>query len=626
MNRPDLSQANTIDIINDYLKWNNFPLKWNKEGVCHGLALIHTKYTIEDKEDVFFSMLDKIARFSHKENLYPLSESGYDDINHFIAQVVLAFDPGDFDKTYRQHNAYKTVMVDSRPLQTDFILPLITTREHWAGIFKSLDLQPGEVGLLSSPNHTISLHREKGKYVVYDPNYYEGKKTFKSEAALVKELTKNVFHFEDGTMIMTLNILQKEGYVPNATARPSPLDILKNELLKNPDARNAETHFNDHAITQIDYAALTDNKAILELLLQPKDDLSEEELDRIGGRAILNDNADNLSVLLDKSQEVTEKNLNVMEHWITFALSFGSKQCFDKLIKNPVGKIAMEKLINDFPRELLVFAAKGGNPDLLTSMTTMQQSKEGFLIHLHKDDSPELILHPRTPIDSLHDNSSISASEDSPNLLSGKPSYAIHPVNILHCNYKKENVITAIIDQGSVECLDIALKKLKEENLPLGNDEMKEYLLMAIRRNNPYIVTRLVEQHPQEMKDILSKVTMSIKLAHKTDLSILRLLQDNNARLSPAVINVIKEKESHSLSFITILGIKLASFTEFIKQTMGLQKDLAIKDNPDAPASSESKTLSFKERNLEQRRTLDEAAHLSSESAVAEEGIAQPTP
>lgn len=52
MTLPIRSQGNLINIINEYLEWNNLPC------FCHGLAVVHAKYELADIIKYGFINLD----------------------------------------------------------------------------------------------------------------------------------------------------------------------------------------------------------------------------------------------------------------------------------------------------------------------------------------------------------------------------------------------------------------------------------------------------------------------------------------------------------------------------------------------------------------------------------------
>ncbi|USQ12705.1 hypothetical protein J2N86_08265 [Legionella lytica] len=79
----NISQAKTITVINNYLKWHNLPVHWNNTGVCNGLAVVHVHYALQGKEDVFFKMLHKISAMSQGDfSQSTVNDSPEEDLDH----------------------------------------------------------------------------------------------------------------------------------------------------------------------------------------------------------------------------------------------------------------------------------------------------------------------------------------------------------------------------------------------------------------------------------------------------------------------------------------------------------------------------------------------------------------
>lgn len=575
----NIAQINTIKIINDYLKWHNLSIKWNETGVCNGLATVHAQYTLAGKEDVFFKMLHRITDMSagiHSES--ETHDPVYEDVDHFIGQVVLAYDPHSFENNLTQSNAYKTLKVDGKAIETDFTLPLVTSKNNWQQIFKELDLQTGEVVKVDSPTHAISIHKSNGHYVVFDPNYPEGKKIIQTEQGLLDELNKNVFRFSGTNLAMTLAILKKEGTQTSSTRRTAA-EICK-DYLKTPEDLNAQASYGAKSITNINLAVKRGDKEMVEAFLAQKDNWDAKELQELAKQAALSGNIQGFEPVFNKLQSGSNDS-DIYKDIIEMALISGNKEIFDQIIQTESGKEGYKAFLGQF-REYtphLNAAVMGGNPDLITTLIND--------IKQYERENPGKKIPSQRLDDFLND------VPDKPQPFSMAP-HILGPEHEAYAIY----TIQFAIEMGKADCLDRLLNELKKEGHYPSTNQQKDYLVFAIKQNDIRMVDSLLKHmKPEQIPSITEGLRMSVHQAEKTNLHILNKLQNNGAKFSSAVKNVMKEKALHQLGMTEVLGVKLVAFVEYVQIGLGLKEHLSI-----------DKTSEFKQRYQAQKENAPNVA------------------
>ncbi|WP_367606119.1 hypothetical protein [Legionella sp. W05-934-2] len=549
MPKSTISQGNAIDIINDYLAWHNLPIELNRNGVCHGLAIIRAQYIFEGKEEEFFKMLEKIVDMS-QGNFTEITTSDdplSGDIDHFIFQVLIAYKPDVYDKRYTQRNAHEIIKVAGHPLVSDFTLPLVTSKTNWVSIFKELNMQDGEVFNASSPNHTISIYRKNGQYVVYDPNYNLGRKTFNNEEQLVEELRKNVFVFDGGNLALVLKQLRPADKPANANRR-SAQDFYNRYL----DVKQ-KAKYDNHEVTTLQLACTENDDTLLKTLFKKSEKIDLDTLEN--SIAIATSlNADRTLDAILNYQDIDGNRLFTKPDSVNLAillsLKNGSMECFKVILKEPTGDSAYRSFINPTSSSsnfIIKSAAQGGNPDLLRQIL---------------QDMDNSVPSPVTLAEKL---------------------FAVDKIG--------RNTLTATIEGGSSECLKILLERLSSEKFDVDVKQYEALLGLAIEKNNFLMVDHLLNHMPERQKQsIIVRLNLSVSQAEKTDLHILNSLEKNGADFSGSVKMVMKDKQTHKLSSTSILGVKLTSFVEYIKIKLGLTKHISF----DEKAVNKEKVWDFK--------------------------------
>lgn len=570
MENPDISQAKTITIINNYLKWHNLPIKWNATGVCNGLATVHAHYVLQGKEDIFFKILHKISAMSEGDfNQSTVCDSPDEDIDHFISQIVLAYDPNLFEKTMSQRDSYKALKIDGKPLDSDFVLPLITSEENWAEILKDMDLQHGEVLKIESPNHAISIHRLNGEYVVFDPNYREGRKKFNSEAELMTELRTNVFEFQDSNMALTFTRITRSGFKHSSSfEQATPEDYARKYI-----DLNAIASFDNKTITSAALIARYANEQLMQIGLN-KDknkNWTALELERLGIEAILRNNTQSIIPILtqlnlcpENTKQEKEDKQTAFLSMILYSLKFGRAEVLNKLIENDLGKEVFQCIGGE---QLLNMAARGGNKELLidilekiqTNLTIKTQEES----EAPKSENIEEIALSGMEEEIQSGSLADLLGEDSMIELSMPTQLALM---ILKKDSDGNNPITLAIKGHSPECLEVLLNKLKQEGYILSEKKQQKYLLLAIHTNNPHMVDTLISNmRPEQAADIVSKISLSAEQVKKLNIHILKTLEQNGMSFDKPSQDIITEKASREMSIFEIIGAKLVKFFDYIQ-------------------------------------------------------------
>lgn len=92
-----------------------------------------------------------------------------------------------------------------------------------------------------------------------------------------------------------------------------------------------------------------------------------------------------------------------------------------------------------------------------------------------------------------------------------------------------------------------------------------EYLLESIKQNQSYMVAYFLKDIPPEH---LKTIYMSVSAVERTNLHILRQLQNYGVPFSDMSKAVFEQKEHHFVGLKRILGIFLCKFTDFLKELL----------------------------------------------------------
>ena len=515
---PNIDQGTIIDNLNKYLEWNNLPLRMNKTGVCNGLASVYAKYALAGNEKEFMDMLSYIA-----ENKVPVIMESKVDI--FVAEIILSYFPEEFNQKLNQTNSMQTLSINNKPLKSSFDLALATCDENWGEIIFNLKLNENEVMRVSSSKHVISIRKEQGVYIVYDPNYISGKKEFHNEQDLVNELHNNVFKYNNGLLGMSIQVIRN----PESPERnfPSVTEIYS-KYLNEENINDAAKYSNGNGIfTNIRQATATNHIEAINKLIEIG--ASDDSIAEATYTAVQHNCTDALASLL---LCINEKNINVnIELLFDLALIFGRKECFDILLKNDKCKAKMEK---SYTIETAILkAATGGNFGLLKQVYEMK-----------------LVSEEETPIEILFNN--IHNIDKAP----------IQTTDKLDANKAiKDNISTALMS-GSVKCVRFMLEKLEKTDLAPTETEKMQYLLLAIKENKSDIVDFLMDN---VSKNSLQTIKMGSSAIEKTELNILKALQEKGVKFSKVEKAIIAQKEHKTAGVMLSIGIMLNKFTDYCR-------------------------------------------------------------
>ncbi|HHT0593161.1 TPA: hypothetical protein ACTXXA_001209 [Legionella anisa] len=596
MENPNISQAKTITIINNYLKWHNLPIKWNETGVCNGLATVHAHYVLQGKEDVFFKILHKISAMSEGDfNQSTVSDSPDEDIDHFISQVVLAYDPNLFEKTLSQRESYKALKIDGKPLDSDFVLPLITSEENWAKILKDMDLQRGGVLKIESPNHAISIHRLYGEYVVFDPNYREGRKKFNSEEELMTELRTKVFEFQDSNMGLTFTRINRSGFKHSSSfEKATPEDYARKYL-----DLNAIASCQDKTITSAILIARYGNEQLMQICLNKDTNKTwtATELEHLGIEAVMRNNNQSIIPILaqldscpeNTNQEKEDKNSAFLS-MILYSLKFGRAELMNKLIENDKGNEVFQCISGE---QLLNMAARGGNKELLIDILEKIQTN----LSIKTQEESEATRSANIEETGFSGMEEVIQSDSLADLLGEDLMFELSiPSPLAKMILKKDsdgnNPITLAIKGHSPECLEVLLNKLNDEGYILSEKKQQKYLLLAINSNNAQMVDKLISNMgPEQAADIVSKISLSAEHVKKINIHILKTLEHNGMNFDKSSQDIMAEKASRKMNIFEIIGIKLVKFFDYIQSVFELNCSAENEDTfsptPDSLALTE---------------------------------------
>lgn len=601
---PNRAQGNLIQLINQYLEWNNLPLRWDEGGVCNGLSHVYAKYVLAGKEERFFNTIDKILELYNRG--FDVSDALIpdEDIDHFICQVILAHSPDLFDKQYNQTNSvdFINTNTNTRPMSVDLIASMATTKENWIKIFKDeLKMQEGEVFIIRSAKHTVTLKRTNNQYELYDPNYHQGKKIFANESELIEELDTNVFWFNSdlngqqrlknnnfmGLAVHKITSGEENQNISRKSAvdlyeqYTDPIDVSQSHEISGEPIPNSVllTEIHDDEFHSKIFENFNDSVDFRRL---PVDVISANNYGML--TAVINRMCD---FHPDKTEQIEKEIVDLLARKGKLAL-------FQQLTQTDMHETYM-KTIRDpgQAHNLLCYAAEGGQAELIKKVLT-------DINNIHQR---SLNCNERDSLSPMPTNTRVSAENRRSDFV--EENHFVDPRDAaqLVCTKNFEtgkDIIEAAIKSGSHEAVSVLLKEL-HNNIVLSPRKVANYLEQAIEKNNYHMVKSLLKCCDDATStQLMQNLNIRITLAEKTQHAILRLLKEKGAQFSGSVDKIYQSKMNHSMSFWDNIGISLASFVEFIKN----QKLVEIKLKPTtATQTPDIKDRANAKRNFRQYKS-----------------------
>lgn len=555
-----LGQDLLIENLNREFKKLRFPAQFhfNEGGVCNGLAMVYAQYVLQgpEKEAEFFKVLQIIADGElNEEEKYGLQPGS---ILLFASQVLLAYQPGQYNLSQTQSTGMQMLNIDGKPLVSSFDFALAASDKEWGSVFAKIGLQNDEVMIVQSINHAISVRKVDDKYRVYDPNYATGFKEFASEEALVRELHKKVFGYGKGNLGMEVHVVRN----PEAASRQVPFpdiqELYKQHLPLPPKNTTAKLGSKTFDTLAVGAAVVTDPQVIKHLIIETNAD--SETIFTAAKQAVSHNNVAALGPLLDSinaESESTEKLKSLIE----IAIGSGRLEAYDQ-----VEKYFSECYAKENVSYLLILAAKGGNPKVLERfLVTMQPVQEAYIDELVTENMDNGVL-----------------TTEGMEREQAKEIY----LQIFMTKKMVEGIQASLgpaIEKGNTECIKVLLNQLNNYKQPLDEKQLLDYFLKAIEHNQPYALEKLIDAHPEMSKSVLKLVSMSPLSVQRTDLDVLRLLQHHGMPFSAQAEEIIQSKEKDQYrSFTTTINLLINHIQNFFgkkqlkyddKQLLAMKKD-----------------------------------------------------
>lgn len=505
-----IHQTIIIRNLNNYLQWNNLPFRMNERGICNGLSSICAMHIVAGKKNEYYKLREKISKLD--------SESALDsEINHFVAQIIVSHDPAVLDPELTQLQSINTLDIDNEHLSSSFNLALVTSAHNWSEIVKDIDLQEGEAMLVGSANHRVNVSKSNGKYIIDDPNYAEGWKEFNTEKELVSELQAEVFKYDKQLSLlgMRIQVIRHPDKKNDNRNFPKVTDLYdkyldSNNVNQTAIARGAVF---DHFRFAIGFDDIEAVKKLIEIGIKDPDPIKS-----VYG-AISCNSINVLNVLLE---QVKEEDKDKLFDAIWVALSYGRKKAFDNILEHFDFKIQFLNLLSNEDKEknaekIICYAAMGGNVELIETVLDHCKAVQ--------------------PIDSIIKTAIFNA-----------------------------------IDSGSVESVKLLIDKLKPDSSNLDEKNWSEYLVCAIKNNQPRMVEYLMDEIINN--DIHITISLSKAAIKGTDIGILRTLRDNAIDLSPEAKALIEKTPARQPGILLAMGRMLYAFTDFVKETIFNQQKI----------------------------------------------------
>ena len=426
----------------------------------------------------------------------------------FITHVLLSFIPEQYNKKLSQAQAIQAFGQSETVLEVGMVLD----DNQWQSVIKDIDLKDDEVMLVNSINHTVAVSRKKGKYIVYDPNYLLGDHPIRSERALIQELHQNVFAYKGKNLGLRVNIVKKKSNEVSLIKRNALFLYQKYVSIENVN----DIGFIDDKTTRSLLLAIecSDEESVLYLL-----SLGAKMDDRAMAKSIFGNHANVVRQLIqDKSTGESTVNNNIIT-----AIEDGRLEAFDALMTHSRYKKQFDTVFLNTNKPMLIkMAAKGGN--LLLFQFIIEKCKEN-----------------KEP---YHDIKSAMKKHD-------------------HCY----QALIASIDGGSVDCIKCLIQTLNDHQIEISDDDKMKAFLHALKSNQLYVCLTLLKELPPED---LSHIEMSLGRVEKTNVYILKELQNHGVVFSEKAEAIMAKKEQRAIGLLLLIGIELEKFFEYITKKQGI--------------------------------------------------------
>lgn len=504
----NVNQSHAIKNLNQYLAWHNLPVRVDDMGICRGLASVYAKYAIQDQQKKFFELLSKIATMTTGTELD-------DEINHFVVEIVLSQMPHKLNASITQRESIETLQIEGQALKPSFELAMVTSDKNWCEIIKGFQLQNNEVMLVCGVSHAIAISKKNNNYIIYDPNYSSGFKTFSTEEQLIKELHHNLF--SPALLGLQIQIIRDP---KDSTPRefPSLNGLYKQYLVPTELSESKKWSVNNLNLA----IRLNDKEAMDELFAKGFIDKDPIGAARVAIRW------NSFALLPTLLQKIPVEDYQRLHLLFISALEGGCAESFHELLKHDALNSCFQEVQcqEEFAANRIYYAAKGGNSELLQ-----------YLINAYKE--------------------------------RGKPQPLSEHVIAGKIIEGDSNALKIALITGSSQCVSLLLEQLKKVNYQLTDKQLACYLVNAIAANQPHsvaILINVIKALPKESQNnIFSSIHMSTHSVEGTDLSILRQLKANNVPFSATAHGVIERKENRPIGFLLAIGITLQKFSDYIR-------------------------------------------------------------
>ena len=502
---PKLNQGRLINVLNAYMRSNNFVHQLNTQGVCNGLSSVYAKYVLEGKKAAFEEMLQYISE--DLKLTAEITEDNQKKINNFIMEILVSAQPEMFNYRLNQSRSTETLSISGEPLKSSFNFGMVANDDAWVAILESISLSTNEVLKVSANNHTVAVSRQdNGNYVVYNPNYASGFKTVDSVKELMTELHQKVFNFENKPIdlaepigLLLFVIPRPDALItpdPDAPPRALPQVSRLYELYQDKDTINIKNNNNIDTI-RLAIIAGVDSEAISALLLRTEGTNNDAAVD-LAVCAIGFQNSSALSVLLPYITDDTSRGALVL-----LALSKGG-ETLDELLKDANFNEMYQQLLLGSPGGLIDHVNASGNDNLLKDTLDNIAQKNG--------DKAENVLRK-----------------------------AIFARNSVTGN----DAITTAIKLGNTACFRLLMDTCNTAKNPMTEEQIRAYLIESIQANEPAAAFFLITQIVAVNRSALQNISLTTYDIVKTDLSILKALQKNGMKFSNEDQIVIAQKDTH---------------------------------------------------------------------------------
>lgn len=551
------NQGKVIDSLNRFLnKQKHIKLQLNNDGICSGLTVLYLLAKAKKQENSFFASIDNIADL-RKANY----EQNASEASKFCGIAEIAYAPFRYKRNVTQSDVSKIAEMigEKLPIYKKFSTSVVcNTNARLEWLLKNTVFDDDLI-YLGSSSHAIGLYKKNDLYYLYDPNYEDGEKSFRSIKDLAAEIKKRLPSSNDQEFALNINIFSNP-------YRPVVKNIFpsKNEIAKQLYEQSNQQNVKDQALH---HCCFNGDSEMAEELLSLGANPSAQ--DKAGvtplGVAYTHGHLNTARILQKDSRwKISDSDIITA---LVFATAKGQVHSYNELMKNRIDYPPLKNFLKQYfnANTLLHLACESGNEELVE--TILKKDPGDMFVQNAEHETPLMraaIKGHIKVVKSLLKQSEIYIDTNS-------LQKSLH-LAMKNGHDKIVNILSKIDGISLSEASPIAIKygyedlvkKCLEQNIAIGNNSLK----IALENHQPAIFLQIFKHRTKNIQNLISGTEALIYAIMQRELEFLPAL------LNRIDFNTVSKYELKPLDFLTFLCSK--GDAQVLQQLLSNKKVLAL--------------------------------------------------